>query len=192
MIMAQDGTAHNGKVCIGSQEIVWELLNEVKQLPEGRLIYLHGNMPAIKHDAVFIVIYIRRILEPPLAVINRNRYDPVVIPGRMIGAARIPHILHTELALGITALLGKLGSRNGLGVFLGLGQVYGNAQGAVPCIGGPLHILDNPVAAYIIRILAQLIIPVRGFFRGNLIKLPKIPLHLTWSWHQAVHQLCIK
>lgn len=62
--MAQDGTAHNGKVCIGSQEIVWELLNEVKQLPEGRLIYLHGNMPAIKHDAVFIVIYIRRILEP--------------------------------------------------------------------------------------------------------------------------------
>ena len=116
----------------------------------------------------------------------------MVIPGRVVGAARIAHIFHTELALGIPALLGKLGSRNCLRVFLRLGQVNRDIQRAVPGIGGPLHILDNPVAAYIIRILAQLIIPVRGFFRGNLIKLPKFPLHLAWPRHQAVHQLCIE
>ena len=106
MVMAQDGSSHNGKVRIGAQEIMGKLFDKVKQLSECRLINFHRHMLSVKHDAVLIIVHIWGILESPLTVIDGNGNDSVVIPGRMIGPPRISHVLHAQLAFGIAALLG--------------------------------------------------------------------------------------
>ena len=192
MVMAQDGSSHNGKVRIGTQEIMGELLDKVKQLSECRLINFHGHMLSVEHDAVLIVVHIWGILESPLTVIDGNGNDSVVIPGRMVGPPRIPHVLHAQLAFWIAALPGQLGRRNGLWILFRFGQVYRNVQRTVAGIRGPLHISCNAVTADIIGILAETIIPVRCFLRRLLIAFPEFLHHLTRPWHQAVHQLRVK
>ena len=58
-----------------------ELLYEIKQLTEGRMLDFHRHMLRVKYDAVLIIIYIRRILESPLAAIDGHRNDAVVLAG---------------------------------------------------------------------------------------------------------------
>ena len=50
-----------------------KLADKIKQLSECSPLDLHWDMLAIEHDTVLIVIHIRRILEAPLAVIDRDR-----------------------------------------------------------------------------------------------------------------------
>ena len=49
-------------------------------------------MVSIEDDAVLIVIHIRRILETPLAVIDRDRDNAVVIARRMVDTSGIAFI----------------------------------------------------------------------------------------------------
>ena len=81
---------HNGKVRIGTQEIMGELLDKVKQLSECRLINFHRHVLSVKYNAVLIIVHIWGILESPLTVIDGNGNDSVVIPGRMVGPPCIP------------------------------------------------------------------------------------------------------
>ena len=120
MVMAQDGTAHDRQIRIGAHKIVRELLHKIEKLDKRVMLNLHRNVLAVKHDAVLIVINIRRILESPLVSLNRHRDNPVVLSCRMVYASRIPLIFHAELALGISALFRILGSRDCLGILLRL------------------------------------------------------------------------
>ena len=70
MVMRQNGTAHDGKVCIGAQEVMREELNEIKKLYKGCSLDLHRYMLAAENDTVLIIIYIRRILEEPVCLID--------------------------------------------------------------------------------------------------------------------------
>ena len=109
-----------------------ELLHEIEQLAERGMVYLHGHMLEIEHDAVLIIINIGRILEAPLAAVNRHGDDAVVLSGRMVDPARVALILPAEQALGIAGLLRVPGGGDGLGVLLRLGQIDGDVQIAVP------------------------------------------------------------
>ena len=97
-----------------------ELADKIKQLLKGGFFNLHGNVLAIKHDAVFIVIHIGRILEAPLAVIDPDRDHTVVIAGRMVSPSCISHIFHAQLAFGITALFCLSCCCNGLWILFRL------------------------------------------------------------------------
>ena len=97
-----------------------ELLYEIKQLTEGRMLNLHRHMLRVKYDAVLIIIYIRRILEAPATLIHRNADNAVVVSCRMVQAACIAFILHTEQAFWVSALLCQLRCRNGLWILLRL------------------------------------------------------------------------
>ena len=130
-------------------------------------------MLSVENDTMLIVIYIRGILEAPLSAVYRYRYDSVVFPCRMIGAACVPLILAAELALRITALLGKLCGGNRLRVLLRLGQIDCDINIAILRLGYPLHILAHTVSSYIIRITAELIVIIRSFLRRNCIFLLK-------------------
>ena len=149
-------------------------------------------MLPVEHNAVLIVIHIGRILESPFTSVDGDGNNPVVVPGGMVGPARVAHVLHTELALGVAALLGQLGRRDGLGILLRLGQIHRHVQRAVAGLGGPLHIPADAVAPYVVGILAQLIIKIRGLLGRVLVVLPELPNHLAGPGHQTVHQPGVK
>ena len=78
-------------------------------------------MLTVKYDAVLIIIHVWRILEAPLAVIDRDWNNPVIIACRMIGSSGIAYILHAEQAFRITALFCQFCRSNGFWIFLWFG-----------------------------------------------------------------------
>ena len=90
---------------------------KVKELYKSVPLDFHRDMLSVKHDAVFIVIYIRGILESPPTLIDGDRYDPVVFSGRMVQAACVSLVLHAEKAFGIAALFCVFSRCNGFWVF---------------------------------------------------------------------------
>ena len=188
MVMAQNRTAYNGQIRIGTQEIVGELLDKIKKLDKSRPVNLHGRMLPVKYDAMLVVIYIRRILEPPLAVVDGNPDHPVVVSRRMVQAPRIAFVFHTQQAFRIAALFRISCSGDGFGVFFWFGKVNGNIQLAVRGLGNPFLVFAHPVPADVIRILAQLVKIIRGCPRPLFFINPPEPgRHFGRPWHQAVH-----
>ena len=80
-------------------------------------------MLGIEHDAVLIVIYIWRILEKPVTVVNRQWNDAVVLACRMVDTSCISLIFLTELALRIRALLCIFAAAMAFGSFSGLDRL---------------------------------------------------------------------
>ena len=56
MIVTEDRAAHNRQIGIGADKVMRELPYEIKQPRKRVPVYLHGNMPAVEHNAVLIVI----------------------------------------------------------------------------------------------------------------------------------------
>ena len=138
-----------------------ELFHKIQQLTKCPMLYFHRHMLAVKYDAVFIIIDIRGILHIPVTVLNRNRHYTMVLAGRMVQPATIPHIFPAQQTFWITALFCRPGRRNGSGILLRLGQVDCNIQPAILRVSRPFHISGNPVTADIIRVLAEFIIKIR-------------------------------
>lgn len=62
-------------------------------------------------------------MEPPLAVIDCDWNNTVVIAGRMVHAAGISFILPAEQALRISALFSQFGCCDSFRIFLRFGQI---------------------------------------------------------------------
>ena len=169
-----------------------EQLHEVKQLHEGIVFDLHGNMLRIEHDAVLIIINIRRILESPRAVVDGDGDDPVILSCGMVHAARIALVLHAELALGICALLCVPGSGDGLGILLRLGKVDGDVQIAIFGMRHPFLIPADAVTADVVRVLAEFIKIIGRFLRGVGIMCAESADDLAGAGHQGTHDLRIE
>ncbi len=165
-----------------------ELLHKVQQLPEGRPVDLHGDVPAVKDDAVLVVVNIGGILEEPFAVVDGDGDDPVVPPGGMVHPARVALIFPAELALGVAALGGGLGGGDGPGVLLRLGEVDGDVQIAVLRGSHPLHIPGDAVTADVVRVLAEPVIPVRRLLPALGAARPKFPYDRAGPGRQDAHE----
>ena len=116
----------------------------------------------------------------------------MILPGRMIHAAGIAFIFHTQLAFGIAAGFGQLGGSNGFGILLRLGQVDGDINSAILGIHFPAHIPLNAVAADVVAVLAEFVEIFSSFLRRLGIQPGKFRLYLCRAGHQAVHEACIK
>ena len=110
----------------------------------------------------------------------------------MIEAARIAHILGTQQALGIAALLGVLCGSYCLGVLFGLREVDGDIKLTVFGLSLPLYILCNAVAADIIGVTAELVVIVGSGDRGDSIVSLELCNDLRGTGSKAGHELCIK
>ena len=71
MVVAEDGTTYDGKVCVGTKKIVREQFDKIKQSGEGVPVNFHGDMLAIEDDAVFVVIDIGGVLKAPFSAVQR-------------------------------------------------------------------------------------------------------------------------
>ena len=192
MVMAQNGAAHDRKICVAAHKVVGELLNEVQQLAEGSFVDLHRGMMPVQNDAVLVIVDVGAVLEEPVLLIDGNGDDPVVLPGGMVEPSRVALVFPAKLALGITGLRCRLCRRDGLGVLLRLGEVNGDVQ--LPVGGGrlPLHIPCDAVAPDVVRVLTEAVKPVRGVLRASLIPPPELADDLRGPGRQPPHQLRVK
>ena len=150
-----------------------EGLHKVQQLLKGRPVDLHGHMPGIEHDAVLVVVNVGRILEAPVLPADGNGNDPMIGPGRMVHPPGIALVLPAQLALGISGLRGVLGRGYGSGILLRLAQIDGDVHLTVGAVVLPAHILRNPIAADVVGITAEPIVPLGGRLRALGVPFPE-------------------
>ena len=153
---------------------------------------LHWNVLSVEYDTMLVIIYIWRILESPFSVLDRDRDDTVVFTCRVIQASCISFIFHTELAFWISRRLCFSCSSDGFWIFFRLGKVDRDIQSTIFCINSPFAVLFDTVSADIITVLTQLVVESSCFFRRLFVFFPESVLNLSRTWHETVHDLCIK
>ena len=120
MIVAQNRPAYNRQIGVGAEEIVREERDEIQQFAESRAVDFHWRVLAVKRDAVFVIIDIRRVLKVPLRMVDRDRNDTVILPRGGIQMSSIAFILAAERAFRIRAFLALRAAAIAFGSFSGL------------------------------------------------------------------------
>ena len=189
--MCEDGATHDRKVCIGPDEIVRELSDEIKQLQKRRLINLHRRVRRVQHDAVLVVVHVWRILAP-LRALNLDRDDTMILTRRIVHTTTVALALMTELALRITRLLRLARRRDGLRILLRLRQIDRDIEITVLRMRLPLHILLHTVTTDVVRIPREGVVPFGRLLRALLIETRKSRLHLRRTRGQRTHQTRIE
>ena len=153
--------ADNRQIRVRAHEVVRELPDEVQQLLKAAAVYLHRRVLAVEADTVLVVIDVGRVLEEPGLARNRDGDNPVVLPRGVVYAPGVALVLGAELAARVVGR-GQVSRRGyGLGVLLGLREVYRNVELAVLGVRFPLDVLGYAVAADVVRVLAEGVVPVR-------------------------------
>ena len=62
MLVSQYGAAHDRQVGVGADEVVRELLDEIKQLAEGAAVYDHRRVALVEEYAVLVVVDVGGVL----------------------------------------------------------------------------------------------------------------------------------
>src|SRR5699024_2034639 len=106
------------------------------------------------------------VLQEPGGVVDGYGHDAVVLPRGVVDAAGVALVFGAELAARVVGGGQVPGGGDGARVLFGLGEVYGDVQLAVLRGGFPLDVLGDAVAADVVGVLAELVVPVRGLFRA--------------------------
>ena len=192
MVVAQNRAADNGQICVGAEEVVRKLLREVQQAPKRRVRDAHGRMRCIQDNAVLVIIDIRRVLQIPVAAIQLQRNDAVVLPGRVVHAARIALVFRAKSAFRVAGLRRVFGSGDGARVLFGLGQVDRDVERSVFAIIRPLLVLRNTVTPDIVSILTEAVEPVSCFARRDFIECAEAGAHLMRARRKGAHEFRVE
>ena len=160
---------------------------KIKQFNECISLDFHWSMLAVKHNAMLIVIHIRRILESPRSIIDCDRNNSVVLPCRMINTSRISFIFRAKKTFRIASGFYIPCRGNCFWIFFRFGQIDGNINLTVWTVYLPLLILLYAISADIIAVLTQFIEIIGCFFWAFFIFIPELFLHLARTRHQTVH-----
>ena len=190
--MAQNGTANDRKIRIGTQEIMWKQFDKIKQLDKCISLDLHRGMLAVKHNTVFIVIYIWRILESPWCIIDRDRNDSVILSCRVVYTSCISLIFRAEQTFRITACFGIFCCCDRFRIFFRFGKVDSDINFSIRAVHFPFLVFFYTITTNIVAVLAQFVKIIRCFLRIILISVPELFLNLRRTGHQAVHQSGVK
>ena len=157
------------------------VITNFQQLLKGGLVDLHGDVLGIEDDAVLVVVDVGAVLQAPVRTADLQGHDAVVGAGGMVHAACVAFILRAQLALGVAGLGSVLGGGDSLGILLGLGQIDGDVQLAILRCVLPAHILGNTVAADVVGVAGELVVPVGGLLGALLKQAPEgIPCAGEW------------
>lgn len=160
---------------------------KIKQFNECISLDFHWSMPAVKHNAMLIVIHIRRILESPRSIIDCDRNNPVVLPCRMINTSCISFIFRAKKTFRIASGFYIPCRGNCFWIFFRFGQIDGNVNLTVWTVYLPLLILLYAISADIIAVLTQFIKIIGCFLWAFFIFIPELFLHLARTRHQTAH-----
>ena len=188
MLVAQDRTADDRQIRVGADKIVRELRHKVEQLVKHRGVDHHWYMLFVKHDAVLVIVAVGRILQIPRLPVDLDRYGTEILTGRVVLISCKSHIFRAKLTFWIRGRFARACLGDIARIFFGLRAVDGDVQHAVVGIAFPLHILGDSSGAYIVGLLADVIIPVGRLFRRFFISDLKIADNLTRHRRYDTHQ----
>lgn len=160
---------------------------KIKQFNECISLDFHWSMLAVKHNAMLIVIHIRRILVSPRSIIDCDRNNPVVLPCRMINTSCISFIFRAKKTFRIASGFYIPCRGNCFWIFFRFGQIDGNINLTVWTVYLPLLILLYAISADIIAVLTQFIKIIGCFLWAFFIFIPELFLHLARTRHQTAH-----
>ena len=166
---------------------MWKQFYKIKQFNECISLDFPWSMLAVKHNAMLIVIHIRRILESPRSIIDCDRNNPVVLPCRMINTSCISFIFRAKKTFRIASGFYIPCRGNCFWIFFRFGQIDGNVNLTVWTVYLPLLILLYAISADIIAVLTQFIKIIGCFLWAFFIFIPEFFLHLARTRHQTVH-----
>lgn len=166
---------------------MWKQFYKIKQFNECISLDFHWSMLAVKHNAMLIVIHIRRILESPRSIIDCDRNNPVVLPCRMINTSCISFIFRAKKTFRIASGFYIPCRGNCFWIFFRFGQIDGNVNLTVWTVYLPLLILLYAISADIIAVLTQFIKIIGCFLWAFFIFIPELFLHLARTRHQTAH-----
>ena len=116
----------------------------------------------------------------------------MILTGRVVHPPGVALIFRAQLALGIAGLRGVFRCRNGLGVLFRLAEIDGDVQLPILRIGFPPHILHNTVAADVVRVLAEPVVPVRCRLGRFPVSFREFLPNLPGGWCQNTHQFGVQ
>ena len=142
MIVAENGTADDGKVGVRSDEHAGKEREEVAYAGERRPVDVHRSVFLREDDAVVVVVDKRGELHVPSLARQFERNDAVVAALRVSGASLVTGVLGAEQAFGITILARLLSCGADVSrILLGLGAVDGDLYLAELSRCSPLPVL---------------------------------------------------
>ena len=192
VLMGQDAAADDGQVSIGADEVVRELGHKVQQLFNGCLIDDHRGVLGVEYDAVLGIVHIGAVLQVPVFSCKLHGNDPVILPGRMIHSTGIALVFYAQQALGIVGLGSCLCGSDGLGILFRLAQVDGDIQIAILSRSLPAHILLDTVAADVVGVLAEAVVPFGSFLRALFVQSSELAANFSGQRSQDAHQLGVE
>ena len=159
--MRQDGSSHDRQVRVGADGVMRQHFQEIHQADKCRPLDLHRYMCSGKHNAVFIVVHIRRILQEPVLTSELHRDQADRLARRMVQAAGISFVLRAEQAFRIGILLFAERCRDRLRILFRFGQIDRDIQVAVTSRRDPFSVLCDTVSADIVGVAAQFVVIIR-------------------------------
>ena len=193
MAVAQDAAAHNGQIGVGAAGVMGELRHKVENFGQRLLVHLHRLVLLVQHDAVLMEVGVGAVLQIELLARQRDGHNAVGLPCREVDAPGVTDVLLAEHTGRVAGFRLQALQRDGLGVFLGFGQVDGDFQFAIGGGGVPLDVLGNLRGADVVGVHAELIEPVSGSL-GTLLAVELLELlaDLALAGHQGTHQVGLK
>ena len=189
VVVGEDRTAHDGKISVGADEVVGELIDKVKHARKAVVGDAHGHVLVVEHDAVLAVVEVGGILHVPALAVERQRDHAVVLPRGEADAARVAGIFRAEHAPGIAGLLGAALRGDIARVLLRLGKVDGNLQLAGLGVLKEAHVFGDAVHLDVVAVAAEFVEPLRSR-RGAafLVELEEALAHALRLGREQAHQ----
>ena len=164
--------------------------DEVEQAAEGRAVDLHRAVLGAEGDAVLVIVDVGRILQKPVLPREFDRDDAVVFARRIVGApgAGVALRLAAELALRVARGFGAAGRGDRARILLRLGEVDRDVELAVLRRGLPLAVLRDAVAADVVRVAGEAVIPVGRRLRFRVEERAEGPDHGRGPRREHAHE----
>ena len=192
VVVAQDRAADDGQVGVRAEEVVRELPDEVEEFAERRAVDLHGHVFTVQDDAVLVVVDIRRVLEAPVALVDGDGDDAVVLPRRVVHPSGIALVLEAQLALRVRALLRGLGSRDISRVLLRFREVDRDVDIAELARHAPADVLRHARGTDVVRVLTEPVKPVRRLLGRFTVQASERPDDLRRPRRDHAHEGRVK
>ena len=192
MIVGEDRSANDGKIGIGADEIVREMLDEAEKLIERGRVYLHRLVLCREGDAMLVIVNVWRILKVPIRARHIEGNLTEVGSRCFRNRAGVAFVIVAKNALWVARLRHLLCGGDGLGVLLGLGEIDGDVDVAVLGVSRPLEILCNSVASYIVGVAGELVEVVGCRLGRGLIELLELGNNAGGAVNEHAHDLGVE
>jgi hypothetical protein len=188
MVVPQDGSSHDGKISVGSQEHGGKTLQKGAYPGNTPVRDGHGTMLPREKYAMLMIVYVGRKLEIPGLSENIQGNKPVVAPLGVSGMPPVTGVFHTEKTGGVGGAPFFPGRPDVPRILFGFGTVDGDLQGAVGGGNLPMQIPGHQVVTDVEGVRGKPVKPVhRPLAPAQKFLLSKTAVHLGVSGSKHSH-----